>query len=185
MNINNGNKVDSTSGWPHQGVTADGETYQGRLVTGPTAPCPGANYTVLGESVNNDVLSCFLPGVPGQFKFNDLTAGTLARRPEARSGDLRLPRFFFVPVLNYAVNPPNGFYPIVDFRAVFITDENPNAANGSSTASANNGLAAGSQNLTSVTVYAFPYTALSSEASGNRGEIPYLGAGPKIVRLVE
>jgi Flp pilus assembly protein TadG len=185
MNINNGNKVDSTTDGLVSGGTTSFGPYQGRLVTGPTAPCARANYTLLGQSLNNDVLSCFLPGVPGQFKLNDLTSGNNLGALKLDPKIYESPRFFFVPVLNYEVNPPNGFYPIVDFRAVFITDENPNAANGSSTASATNGLAAGSTNLDSVTVYAFPYSALPSEASGNSGEIPYIGAGPKIVRLVE
>ena len=109
-------------------------------MTGRDAACSRANYTVHGaRASNNDVLSCFLAGLPGRFKLN-----RPRRRPpadqRARSGIYDSPRFFFVPVLNYAVNPPNGFYPIVDFRAVSSPTRTPTPPTAASTASASNGL---------------------------------------------
>ena len=94
------------------------------------------------------------------------------------------PRLFFVPVLHTPANPPNGFYPIVGWRAVFITDESVNASKGSSDATESNGVEVGSSKMTSLTVFQFDIDQLPEVVATDGETMPYLGAGPKVVRLV-
>jgi hypothetical protein len=124
-------------------------------------------------SIVNDVLSCYLN--PGHTLSELLSANPASNIVSDAIFDS--PRFFFVPVLNASEQPQNGFYPIVDFRAVFITDESP-----STPASAGNGIyyTNSGQNISQLTVFAFSMTALPDTAANEGGTIPFIGAGPKI-----
>ena len=194
LDIFNGNKVDASTDGLIKGGTVNGVTFDGRLDAPATPGCSyssGSNpTTVLGVSINNDVLSCF---VRSGYKVNDVISAdprALITDPTQVTNGLLTPeildspRFFVVPVIHFNVNPPNGFYPIVDFRGVFITDENPNAAPGASTATATNGLQSAAQKLSNITVQAFKLSALPDVVVDTDGGIPYLGSGPKLVRLI-
>lgn len=167
---------------------------KGRLnaADNPTNPdCNnGGNYTLqLGNgagnaySLNNDTLSCFLTD-----------SGSLASiLSPGYSGDARLsdeiyesPRFFWVPVLAHeVVSGGSSFYWIVDFRPAFLTDETEDSTHNLSNATDTNGLYVDqNKNLvTQVKVIFFNSKALPSTTNGAVG--PYLGVGPKIMRLID
>lgn len=87
------------------------------------------------------------------------------------------PRFAIVPVLNVDTNPPNGYYPIKGFVAVFIDGPAPNY-----------GLEpnVGGTQIESVRAYVFSLDYLGDVlASGTTDDtVPYLGTGPKVPVLV-
>ena len=183
MDINNGLGPSATTQGLIAGGNDAGTAFNGRLtqVTGADGGChpPGqSNPTTVNVRNNNytianDVLSCYLK--PGHTLSELLSPNP---SPDIVTDALiDSPRFFFVPVLNASEQPQNGFYPILDFRAVFITDESP-----STPASAGNGIyyTNSGQNISQITVFAFSLAALPSTAANEGGTIPYIGAGPKI-----
>jgi Flp pilus assembly protein TadG len=187
MNIQNGISVGDTTAGLITGDTGGGSAFVGRLtdVANADSSChpPGqsnpTSVTINPSSytINNDVLSCYLN--PGH---------TLAelKSPNPASGILsddifNSPRMFFVPVLNSPFNPANGFYPVTDFRGVFITDESENTP-----ASTNNGIyfTNSGQKISQITVFAFSIKALPDTAGNDGGTVPFMGAGPKIPVLI-
>jgi hypothetical protein len=185
MNIFNGNKVDSTT----DGLITGGnqpEPFDGRLVAETTPGCApdgtdSERVVAFGNksfALNNDVLSCYL-------RAGNLQSLGTASDDERLLGEvIDSPRLFFVPVLHTPANPPNGFYPIVGWRAVFITDESVNASKGSSDATESNGVEVGSSKMTSLTVFQFDIDQLPEVVDTGGETMPYMGAGPKVVRLV-
>ncbi len=190
VDILNGNKPSFITPGMITGGTAGGTTFTGRLERPTGDGCDrlggSAERSLFGHDINNDVLTCFLaPGVTvAQISSPTATNATLP--PNAISGAiLESPRFFWAPVINAPVNPPNGFYPIIDFRAVFITDESGAATSGASNATDQNGLTATSTKLTALQVVAFSGAALPDSVVSQGPGIPYLGVGPRLIRLVE
>jgi len=179
MEINNGNKVDDTTDGLITGGT-NPRAYDGRLESGPTTPCARSNYLRLGTSVNNDVLSCFL-------EQGNILAAVNGTGPKFRSQIIDSPRFMFVPVLWANVNPQNGYYPIERFAAAFITDEIPQteaSTGGQSTATADNGIPTTNTKVQGIEVIPFELSRLPEQVDYNGQVIPYIGAGPKVVRLI-
>lgn len=177
MDIDNGLGVAATTAGLITGGTAGGVPFDGRLTKKSTI-CPGrSDVSVLGEQINNDVLSCFLK--PG-YTLMDLENGT----PNILKDDvLQSPRFFYVPVLNASVEPPNGFYPIVEFRGVFITDETATSSSSGTDATANNGISTTPTKIQSLTVFAFPLAGLPASEGNNGPTSTYIG-GTKIPVLI-
>ncbi|MDQ1703458.1 MAG: hypothetical protein QOF57_2710 [Frankiaceae bacterium] len=170
LDVATGNQVDQTT----DGLIAGQGNVAGRLVTGPTTPCARSNVTVLGKSINNDVLSCFLQGGHTLAQLNGAGAVPNILRCEI----YKSPRFMYVPVYDTSVNPQNGWWPIRSWVGAFMTDETPFAA-----ASSTNGIVTNNTKIISLTSYAFPLTALNG--CGNQGPTTtYVGSGPGIPVLV-
>lgn len=184
MDIDNGNKVSFTTNGLITGGTDSGITFSGRLHnnlnTGCTPPTGGTNpFTMLGTSINNDTLSCYLTSGHTLTDVKNGVAGSL------NAGVAQSPRFFLVPVLDVDVNPQNGFYPIKTFDAVFITDQSENSAATCSDSKNCNGIVTDNSTIKQITVFAFPLSALPPEL-GNTGQTSnYIGTGPKVPRLVQ
>lgn len=178
LEINNGNKVDAAT----DGLILGGGDYNGRLTRSAGKNCPapsgGTNpATVLNRTINNDTIQCYL-------KSGYTVSQLVSSSPPNDILDPAIfdsPRFFYVPVINFEFNPPNGWYPIREFRGVFITDETPaNSATPSNGLKVNNG----EQKLTEIQVLAFKLSALPQSAAGNGNGGVWVG-GTRAVRLVE
>ena len=126
-----------------------------------------------GKDLVDTVLSCYL--VTGR-TLTDVAAGT----PDSLTADIAGdPRFFFVPVTDTSVRPPNSgsgakFWPIKNFRGAFVTNE---SAVGNATclgSSDCNGLLFnnGGQQLKALLAFTFPLSALPStvDQPGNGGD---------------
>ena len=185
LDIETGNKVDSLTDGLINGGTNGGTTFTGRLTRPAAKSCPppvgGTNpTTLLGHNIVNSTLSCYLR--PG-YSIGDLNnAGKIAAagptgllNPDIASD----PRFFKIPVLYAETNPQNGFYPVVRFRAAFITDETQSSA-----ATPSNGLTASSSKVTSMRAFLFDIDALPDvvNSGGNGSEFD---GTLKVVRLIE
>jgi hypothetical protein len=163
-----------------------GTNFKGRLQapasSGCAGPVGGQNPLILNVSnnpysINNDVLSCFLE--PGH-TLSDLT--NFSNTGVLSSAIFDSPRFFVVPVIDETQPPQNnGFVPIVDFRAVFMTDEAPGQP-----ASPSNGLTLNSsqQKISQLTVYVFSLNALPDTEANNGETLPFLNFGPKVPVLI-
>lgn len=97
------------------------------------------------------------------------------------------PRFYWQPVL--AVEPSTGGsnrYSITDFRPAFITDELvlPTTLRGTHTASTNNGLLIEGNQIKQMKVVFFNAKALPADDTG-QVLTPFLGVGPRILRLID
>ncbi len=169
LDINSGNKVDVLG----DGLITGAGGLPGRLAVPPaTTSCNGTTIK-LGVTINNDVLSCFLAGT---MSLTDVQNGVAA---SVTDQIFKSPRFFFIPVLNVQANPPNGFYPIREFRAAFITDELPGQP-----ATSDNGLYTSPTKLTALKAFVFPLSALPANATTPGNGSGYVG-GTKEVRLVK
>lgn len=143
------------------------------------------------RTLNNDYLTCFLTD-------DTTTISTIgpgyAGPPVLSEEILESPRFYLVPVLG--VEPSHGGsqrYQIVDFRPAFITDQpgtatriNPQIGVGGT----ENGLGfaelgGNKRALREVKVVFFSSAALPESVSPDSDVMGYLGAGPKVIRLVE
>lgn len=175
INILNGNQVSKVT---------DGLLE--RLDVPTTSGCDragGSSYlNVAGRNVNNDVLSCYLP--------TGVTVGQISQEVGAPEHVLDeaifdSPRFFWVPMISGAVKPANGDYALVDYRAVFITDESSFAYKGCGCASSRNGIAASSTQISLLQVVAFNADSLpETTVSGGGPSMPYVGSGPRLIRLI-
>ena len=90
---------------------------------------------------------------------------------------VQCPRFAIVPVLHVTANPPNGFYPIKEFAAVFV--DSPDDDHGFEPN--NNG-----NQIESIHAYAFSLRYLPEVLGSGSTEntTGYVGAGPKVPVLV-
>jgi hypothetical protein len=190
------NCVDTKTGFPGlpatEGlITGIGST-PGRLDKDTTPACGSSRVDsgVNGKMINNDYLTCFFtddtttiediskPGYPAPSDPADALIS---------SEIFTSPRFVWQPVLH--VEPLNGGsheYTIIDFRPGFITDQPlwANGANNAMDTTTNNGIVADSSGLRAVKVILFNVNALPQRDDG--GPVtPYLGSGPKFVRLVD
>jgi hypothetical protein len=137
----------------------------------------------LGYQTNDDVLSCFLEaGVTvGDVSGESISGGD---EQSISSEIFDSPRFMTVPVIDYPLNPQNGFYPVVGMQPVFITDESSASEKDTSYASADNGVTIQSSKVVQLTVVAINPAALPETADSGGPVAPWLGSGTKIVRLV-
>ena len=179
----------ATSGFV-KGLYTGGYNFNGLLtkgVTDNTTGCNGlpATKPFLGNTINNDTLSCFFTDTTTNIGNIDSATYSLPG-PVLDKKIWNSPRFIFVPVLG--VEPGNGGsnkYQIVSFRPGFITDQTE-VSTKTTAATANNGLTPSNNGneVQSVQVVFFNPSALPDPPSGPLQDyIP--GAGPKVVRLVD
>lgn len=140
-----------------------------------------------GSPINDDVLSCFIK--PG-YDVGDVTKENGAPDDVISADIFDSPRFFWIPVL--VADPSSGgagSYAIVDFRAVFVTDQPDDATWDSPQADPQNGIEMSSNGMQieKIKIRAINPRSLPpfSAGLGPDNTIPYLGSGTKIVRLVE
>jgi hypothetical protein len=145
-----------------------------------------ATSVVLGQTVNNDTLTCFF--ISSTTNVADVDAdptlgGYTGATPLISDNIYDSPRFAYVPVLK--IQPANGGsnkYQIVDFRACFITDQPPSAIKGD-LPSASNGLVTDGNGITSLQVVFLNPNALPNPPVKD-GVINYIGSGTKVPLLV-
>jgi Flp pilus assembly protein TadG len=185
------NCVDSLTGLG-AGDAYDGylDSHAGKLVTDTSSRChdaPQSRSTRLvlstGESVNNDTLSCFL--VNDSLHLSDLISVPTGASPKLDQSIWDSPRFTQVPIL---AHDPNGhaWMPIVRFVPAFITDE----VTGSSritplfSGDTENGFVMQNPNkLRAIRMFFFDIDAMPPPPDGGP-LIDYIGAGPKLVALI-
>lgn len=172
------------------GGSASGTPFKGLLDKKTLDNCnrfqESDSRAVLSRSINDDVLSCFLPEGTTVGQVTGKTIGSTAKNIVS-SRIFDSPRFAVVPVIDEDTNPQNGFYPIVQFWPVFITDETPNSAQGSSFASSNNGVTLNNSGnkVSALTVIPIHPDALPETAdSSGSGTIPWLGSGTKVILMI-
>lgn len=159
------------------GGTYSGGAYSGLLYKEPTSADCSANgpMTYLGRpGANNDTLSCFTPSGTTRRQIIQGTAGPVL------DPDIYLsPRFLWMPII--ADENLNGtkFEAISGFAPAFITDEGRNGA------SATNGVNIQGSRVDGITVIGFSAVSLPDATSGPGPTSPYVGIGPKLVRLVD
>lgn len=179
LEINNGNKVDAAT----DGLVLGGSNprdYSGRLDAASSELCPRPLREVLNTDINDDVLTCFLDN--GTLE-SVIDSGTDEFLGEIVSS----PRFMFVPVLWASVNPQNGFYPIERFVGAYITEQLITTSH-TETASSNepvNGVPVGTTKVQGINVIPFELDRLPEQVDTNGEVIPYIGSGPKVVRLLK
>lgn len=179
LEINNGNKVDATT----DGLITGGTkpfNFDGRLDKPSSELCPRPLRSVLGTSINNDVLTCFLDEGTLQSAIDGTTDTFLGEIVSS-------PRFMFVPVLWATVNPQNGFYPIERFVGAYITEQDISTPHTSTTGSNDpvNGVPVGSTKVQGINVIPFELDRLPEQVDFDGDVIDYIGSGPKVVRLIK
>lgn len=137
-----------------------------------------------GRPINDDLLTCFI--IDDSVSIQDVVDG----EPKVLSADiLKSPRFFMLPVLpTEAENGSSNFYPIIDFRPGFITDQPLHAtpaAPAVGSISAYNGVEFQSNFVEELNVVLFDEAALPEEAPAVGGEEDYTGSGIKVIVLVD
>lgn len=146
-----------------------------------------ASRTVLGRSINNDTLTCFMtdPTTP----LSTIASATYAGGPALDPAIFSSPRFCYVPIVRY--DPAKGRsynYSVVDVRPCFITGETTAStwnsqvfAGGTGT---NNGL---TLNTNGTKVATLGVVFFNRAALPNLGVAlnDYVGMGPKAVQLVK
>jgi hypothetical protein len=141
-----------------------------------------ATTVLLGQTINNDTLSCFFTN--STVHVGDVDASTYTPpAPVISDAIYDSPRFGYVPVL--PVQPANGGsnkYQIIDFRACFITDQPASAVKGDP-ANAGNGIVTDVNGVHSIEVIFLNPDALPNPPVKN-GTINYTGSGTKVPLLV-
>ena len=140
-----------------------------------------ATTVKMGQTINNDTLSCFF--ISPTTHVSDVDYGGYSGTPLISNAIYDSPRFAYVPVLK--VQPANGGskkYQIIDFRACFITDQPGSAVKGDQP-SVGNGLTTDNNGIVSVQVIFLNPNALPNPPVKN-GTINYIGSGAKIPLLV-
>ena len=139
--------------------------------------------------LNNDVLTCFITGAAS---VGDVSAKVGAPTNVISEDIFNSPRFFYLPVLsNDPSNGRSGTWPIITFRAAFLTDEDVAATSikGSNSASPGNGNSPGNgitieqNDIKQMKVIFFNAGALPRRTGG--GVTTYFGVGPRIIRLID
>jgi Flp pilus assembly protein TadG len=141
-------------------------------------------FSSTSYNINNDVLSCYF--VSGSTSIADIAKASYNGGIVLDPSILSSPRFFYVPVL--AIQPATGgsqTYSIIDFRAAFLTDETATstAIKGSKTGTNDNGVIVQGQDIKQLKVVFFNSKALP--VAGNIPLIDYLGAGERVIRLLD
>jgi hypothetical protein len=161
----------------------------GRLDADSTSNCSRSDDNsrtpteITGKRVNDDRLSCF---IVNEARIGDLVAGN-AVGTRALSADLFLsPRFFWIPVLETEPTTGAKWWPIVDFRAGFVTDQSLSASHDApGQVGEFNGLVEDSSGIRELRVILLDELALPVFAPARGGETTYTGTGTKVVVLVE
>jgi len=183
LNVKNGMNTDTVTDGMIGGVAGE----RGRLDTGSSI-CNKSGGTApttrLGKETNDDVLSCFLPAgiTVGQVSGETISAAATGSISEEIFDS---PRFMVVPVIEYPINPQNGYYPVVSMQPVFITDETFASTNGTSNATTSNGIMISGTKVVELTVVALHKDALPDVVNYKGEVVPYYGSGPKILRLID
>lgn len=172
--------VEDAPGRLDRDTTPGCRPYDAKWDTGIKRTKGSGNY-----SINDDLLTCFL-------KDDSTPISTLIDFPAGKTSPLdpaiyQSPRFIWMPVLK--VEPVHGGsykYTIVDFRPGFITDQPLEATGYDDTegSGTDNGLLIESGQVKTLKAVLFDYDALPADDSG--GPVtPFLGVGPKILRLID
>lgn len=182
------NCVQSTTGLK-AGPAYDGylKNSTGKLRVDTSSLCqsqgrPQRSMLSTGESVNSDVLTCFLRN--DTLKLSDAINFVGGSSPFV--SDLwTSPRFVLVPVIQ---TDPTGtkYMPIVTFVPGFITDQTTGASRTSPVMSGQteNGLVTQNPNkLRAIRIVFFDFDALPPPPDGGQ-LIDYIGTGPKVITLV-
>lgn len=165
----------------------DGEP--GRLDTDSTSNC-GRNGTndrtptaIKGKQINDDLLTCFI--INGAH-ISDLVDGNAVGTGALSADIFKSPRFFWVPVLDTDPSTGAKWWPIIDFRPGFITDQAVTATHDApGSVGAFNGLEEEPSGIRSVDVILFDQLALPEFAPATGGETDYTGSGTKVIVLVK
>lgn len=173
----------------NQGLVSGKGGYSGRLDTDSTSNCSRSNNsartvaTVQSIHVNDDLLTCF---ITNGASIQNLVAGDSVGTQALSSAIYNSPRFFWVPVLKTDPTTGNKWWPIIDFRPGFITDQSLTATHAApGSISPLNGLVADASGISEVKVILFDAKALPEFAPTVGGEADYTGTGPKALVLVE
>lgn len=173
----------------NQGFVTGDDEYQGRLDEPASEACGAAAVRTItiqdtggpeSFTINNDRLSCFLKdGVrfvdvfsPGAL---DIVDGSI----------LSSPRFMLVPVVHATAIPSNSEPAVIDYLAGMITAEQPTSTKDSPKPLPDNGVILANKSLGVIELTYFDTDALPEFVDSPGGVIPYLGAGPKVLLLVE
>lgn len=177
------------------GLVKGGSGYAGLLTTSPTRTgCArdGSNsdrtVNIQGSvSINDEVLSCYLTDTTTSLA--DIASPTYSGGPILDKSIYDSPRFFYVPVLSVdpgrGAQPQNQGHSIIEFRPAFLTDETATSTStgaNPSTATPDNGLTVASNGIVQLRVVLFNADALPTEADS---VMDYIGAGPRILRMVD
>jgi hypothetical protein len=175
----------ATGGFLGLGSSAPGGNKYLLKPNGKTTCANGGNSeattVLLGQTVNNDTLSCFF--LSPSTHVGDVDSADYAGPPLISDKIYDSPRFAYVPVLK--VQPANGGstnYQIIDFRPCFITDQPASALKGDN-ASSSNGFVTDNNGIVSVEVIFLNGNALPHPPVSN-GVINYVGSGDKVPVLV-
>lgn len=192
VNVQTGMDITTVTRGLVTGGSASSGTFKGLLDKNTLPGCDrfggDAEKTRIGLATNDDVLSCFLTG---ETTVGDVTGASIAESAK-HSVNGRIfgsPRFAMVPIIAYPANPQNGFYPIVKFWPVFITDETAPSKRGTSYATSANGIALGPSGNTVVALTVVPIhpDALPEVAPVPLGAetVAYTGSGTKFLVMVD
>jgi hypothetical protein len=175
----------ATGGFLGLGSSAPGGNQYLLKPNGKTKCANGGNQeattVLLGQTINNDTLSCFF--LSSSTHVGDVDTSGYTGAPLMSSKIYDSPRFAVVPVLK--VQPANGGstnYQIIDFRPCFITDQPASAVKGDGPG-ASNGFITDNNGIVSVEVIFLNGNALPNPPVKN-GVINYVGSGTKIPVLV-
>lgn len=191
------NCVDTDTGLPANdatdGLVTGSNGFPGALVAsssstvdalGCAAQGGSDSYAILpGKKINNDVLSCFLTDGASLATIVDKN---FSGDPVLHPAIYDSPRFFWQPIL--AVEPTSGGsarYSIIAFRPAFLTDEvvSTSTVRGSTNATPENGIKTHGGQIKQIRVVFFNADALPASDNARKTS-PYLGTGPKILRLI-
>jgi hypothetical protein len=146
-----------------------------------------SSRTVLGNTINNDTLSCFL--TDPNMKIEAIAKASYTGGAALDPAIFRSPRFCLVPIVNYDPSRGRSFnYSVVDMRPCFITGETATSSYNSQQflggTGTNNGIALNSSGLRIETlgVVFFNRNALPNSGA-NLGD--YIGVGPLSVQMVD
>lgn len=161
-----------------QGLVTGINGHPGRIaaVNGTTRStgCGQADTIVGGVTINNDVLSSYLKS---GYTLGDIS-GTAASPEMLDQEILNSPRFVWLPMVLANDRAQQGYQPIIDYVAGFITDE----VNGCDE-TASNGVTTSGNSLKSIRLFAFNKNALNvSDRSPNHHYNPTIGRA--LVRLI-
>jgi hypothetical protein len=154
------------------------------------------NFTGKGSYyINNDALTAFFLNstvtVGNVTQQIDLSASLPAIAEHAIGSEIfASPRFFWIPVLSYdAAHGHSTGYPIVRFQPAFITGQpttaTKTAPNPSGFAMPDNGVFVDKNSIESLQVVLIDPDALPESIEAHGSILPWLGAGTKIIQLID
>jgi hypothetical protein len=177
--------INGSSGYPGRLAATESSTSEGGGCAPDGSTAPRTVSTPGNKTINDDVLTCFL--TDGSTSLYDIARPDYSGGAKLSPDIYDSPRFYWQPVLK--AEPANGSsskYSIIDFRPGFITDESvlPGSIQNSGTATADNGILIQGNQIKQLKVVFFNADALPAHDSGQVLS-PFLGVGPKILRLID